>query len=412
MTEAMPEPKRWDVFCRVIDNHGDLGVCWRLARDLAARGHTVRLWVDEPSALAWMALAGCAGVEVRPWREPEVEQLVAALPADPLRAVGDVVVEAFGCDPPPAFLARMAARPVAPVWINLEYLSAESYVERSHRLASPQWRGPAAGLTKWFFYPGFTAATGGLLREPGLLVERDGWREQDAAAWLHQLGVPQTFTVPAERRVLLFCYDNPRLPAWLTALAADDAPVRLLLTPGFATRQALAWAQGPGAVAGQGSAPLGQLAGAGSAHGLLQCGALAMQDLPYVSQPEFDRLLWCSDLNLVRGEDSLVRAIWAGRPFIWQIYPQDDAAHADKLEAFLDLYLEGADAALAMALRWVFRAWNGLAPWDDARWKAVWHEHFDAWRAWATQRCSCWAEPASLTDNLLQFVAAAPGRLK
>ena len=28
----------WDLFCRVIDNHGDLGVCWRLARDLAARG--------------------------------------------------------------------------------------------------------------------------------------------------------------------------------------------------------------------------------------------------------------------------------------------------------------------------------------------------------------------------------------
>ncbi|MEX8517911.1 MAG: elongation factor P maturation arginine rhamnosyltransferase EarP [Leptothrix sp. (in: b-proteobacteria)] len=371
----MPEPKRWDVFCRVIDNHGDLGVCWRLARDLAGRGHSVRLWVDEPDALAWMAPAGCAGVEVLPWREPQVEQLVAALPADPLRAVGDVVVEAFGCDPPPSFLARMAARPVAPVWINLEYLSAESYVERSHRLASPQWRGPAAGLTKWFFYPGFTAATGGLLRESGLLAERDGWREQDA--------------VPAERRVLLFCYDNPRLPAWLTALAADAAPVRLLLTPGFATRQVQAWAQIEN-----------------------QRGALALQGLPYVSQPEFDRLLWCSDLNLVRGEDSLVRAIWAGRPFIWQIYPQDDAAHADKLEAFLDLYLDGADADLALALRWVFRAWNGLALWDDARWNAVWHEQFDAWRAWASQRCSRWAESASLTDNLLQFVAAAPGRLK
>ena len=61
----------WDIFCRVIDNHGDLGVCVRLARQLAARGVSVRLWVDDASALAWMApdvaQGSCPGLSVLPW---------------------------------------------------------------------------------------------------------------------------------------------------------------------------------------------------------------------------------------------------------------------------------------------------------------------------------------------------------
>ena len=54
----------WDVFCRVVDNFGDIGVCWRLAADLAARGQHIRLWVDDPSALTWLAPAGAPGVEL------------------------------------------------------------------------------------------------------------------------------------------------------------------------------------------------------------------------------------------------------------------------------------------------------------------------------------------------------------
>ena len=162
---------RWDLFCRVIDNHGDLGVCWRLAVDLASRGETVRLWVDDARALAWMAPEGAPRVELRPWPLQPVEDEPA-----------DVVIEAFGCDLPEDFVARMAARHVPPEWINLEYLSAEDYVARSHGLPSPQRN----GLVKWFFYPGFDEGSGGLLREPSLLGQR---RAFDAQAWLaSQLG--------------------------------------------------------------------------------------------------------------------------------------------------------------------------------------------------------------------------------
>ncbi len=60
-------PLQWDIFCRVIDNFGDIGVCWRLATQLAGQGQQVRLWVDDASALQWMAPEGCPGVEVRAW---------------------------------------------------------------------------------------------------------------------------------------------------------------------------------------------------------------------------------------------------------------------------------------------------------------------------------------------------------
>jgi hypothetical protein len=54
-----------------------------------------------------------------------------------------------------------------------------------------------------------------------------------------------------------------------------------------------------------------------------------------LSQEDYDRLLWSCDLNIVRGEDSWIRAHWAARPFIWQPYPQSEGAHRIKLEAFL-----------------------------------------------------------------------------
>ncbi|MGA0612552.1 elongation factor P maturation arginine rhamnosyltransferase EarP [Caldimonas sp. KR1-144] len=356
----------WDVFCRVIDNHGDLGVCWRLARRLVALGHRVRLWVDDASALAWMAPRGAEGVEVLPWREPE-----------PHETPGEVVIESFGCDPPPGFLARMAQAAVLPVWINLEYLSAESYVERSHGLASPQMAGPARGLTKWFFYPGFSEATGGLLREPAL----DGARDE---GWLARIDPAAR---PEACRVSLFCYENPALPAALEAWREGSTPVDLYLTPGHATRQAAQW--------------LGTPLEAGSQR---HAGALRLVALPWLEQPDYDRLLAACELNFVRGEDSFVRALWAGRPFVWQIYPQRDGVHAAKLEAFLDVYVSGAPTALAAALRRRFAAWNGLA---DAPAHAL---PDAAWTSHAAARAQALASVqrslGDLGERLLRFALA------
>ncbi|MGN6526090.1 MAG: elongation factor P maturation arginine rhamnosyltransferase EarP, partial [Burkholderiaceae bacterium] len=247
-TTSAPPALLWDVFCRVVDNFGDIGVCWRLACNLAARGQRVRLWVDDPSALRWMAPDGCDGVQVAPWLE-----------RTEFPPPGDVVVEAFGCDPPDAVLAAMAARHEdggrAPVWLNLEYLSAEPYVERSHRLASPQMSGPARGLVKWFFYPGFTAATGGLLREPALEAEQAAF---DRAGWLAAHGLAPR---PGERLVSVFCYPGAPVDRLLASLADDGAPALLATAPGAATgavragRAAMGFAPAAGAAAPVAEAP-------------------------------------------------------------------------------------------------------------------------------------------------------------
>ena len=303
---------RWDIFCKVIDNFGDIGVCWRLSADLARRGHAVRLWVDDSRALEWMAPGAregrWPGIEVHAWAASQDPATLQHLPPS------DVWVEGFGCEIAPEFIAACAHSTGArgefltkpPVWINLEYLSAEAYVERCHALPSPVMQGPAQGWTKYFYYPGFTARTGGLLREADYLARQAAFDACARAAWLAQHGVTDW---RGERLVSLFCYEPAALPGLLQGLVAAGAPTRLLVTPGRAHAAVqdawttLAW-------------PAGQ-----DRHGALRCHAL-----PALTQPQFDELLWSCDLNCVRGEDSLVRAIWAGKPWLWHIYPQDDGA--------------------------------------------------------------------------------------
>ena len=330
---------QWDVFCRVIDNFGDIGVCWRLATQLAAHGQQVRLWVDDASALAWMAPGGCPGVEVRDWHAPP--------PAATDRAP-DVMVEAFGCEIAPEFIAYSALSASGsgqkPVWINLEYLSAEGYVERNHRLPSLIMSGPASGWARWFFYPGFTSATGGLLREDDLMARRDAfdrtaWRAAHAAA----PGLASADAVDSASWISLFCYEPPALPKMLRQLLRQSQihPVQLLVAPGrpaAAVQAALADIEdqnGPQRLSNKRE-------------------QLSISYLPARPQTAFDDMLWACDLNLVRGEDSLVRALWAGQALVWHIYPQDDNAHHDKLQAFLD-WLQAP-----VSLRAFHAAWNAI----------------------------------------------------
>ncbi|MGA0584344.1 MAG: elongation factor P maturation arginine rhamnosyltransferase EarP, partial [Castellaniella sp.] len=284
----------FDLFCRVVDNFGDAGVCWRLARRLAALGQPVRLWIDRPEVLARLLPAldvqadgqVLDGVRIGSWHQAEHAQ--------PPR--GGVVVEAFACALPPAYEAAMAGRGC--LWINLEYLSAEPWVEGCHGLPSPQ----ANGVPKFFFFPGFTPSTGGLLREPDLLARHADTQAQDRGARLQALtGLPAA--PPSDALcVLLFCYPEAPLAGLYAALADQERPVWILV-PGGRPEAAQR-----------------------------DRDSLRILSIPFVPQASFDELLWCCDLNFVRGEDSLVRALWAGAPLVWQIYRQAGNTHLDKLE--------------------------------------------------------------------------------
>ena len=338
--------QHWSIFCRVVDNYGDIGVCWRLAAQLAERGHAVTLYVDDASALRWMAPQGSPSVRVLAW-PPEAAWFGNEDSAQ-------VVIEAFGCTLPQGFQAAMAAWPQAPVWINLEYFSAEDEALRNHGLPSPVLQGPAKGLSKWFFYPGLSEKSGGLLQGP----------------------TPQsvTFLADSPLRISVFCYEPASLGLWLQQLNELPQSVCLQVTAGRAT-QAVRLA-------------IQQL---GHNH------RLEVNELPYVSHTEFDHLLATQDLNLVRGEDSLVRAIWAGKAFLWQIYRQDDGAHLKKLTAFLNAS-QAPDVVVQAHL-----AWNA----DEATAMPVLSPAvLKEWTAWAIDLRTRLSQQTDLLTRLESWVAA------
>lgn len=369
------ESKTWDIFCRVIDNFGDIGVCWRLARQLANEyQQQVRLWVDDLPSLQriWPSAQitpqqVLAGVEVCLW---------TAAFDDPIQPA-DVVIEAFACDIPPSYINAMAALKAqnqAPVWINLEYLSAEAWVEECHGMASTH---PATGLRKIFFFPGFSPRTGGLLREQNLIAQRDLHKPED---WLAQIGVRPA---PNSLLISLFAYENPAIAELLDAWQDSSQAIHCLVPEGkilSSINSTLACPLIPGEPR--------------------QLGNLTLEIIPFLTQLEYDQLLWSCDLNFVRGEDSFVRALWAGKPLVWHIYVQDDDAHLVKLQAFLTRYAP-EDPALKSALTQFWIDWNEGGHTDDS-WKQL-IQQLPQWQAHARNWSHTLSQAPDLAQQLISY---------
>ena len=368
----------WDIFCSVVDNYGDIGVTWRLARQLVAEHQQgVRLWVDDlrafvplcPEADVDAGRQWQQGVEVCQW--PQLWQSVD---------VADVVVEAFACKLPEGYLQAMKARETPALWINLEYLSAEDWVSGCHGLPSLR----PDGLKRMFFFPGFGAGTGGLLREADLLQRRRAFEQDPQAkqAFLQGLGV-----CPASnsRLISLFAYENNGLASWLDAMATGSVATHLLVPQGRIMGALLRWL-------GVDQLALGDVQ---------QRGVLTVQALPFVRQEDYDHLLWSCDFNAVRGEDSFVRAQWAGRPLLWHIYEQEEDAHWVKLNAFLALYVKDLTPAAAQAFTGLWHAWNGGC--DMAQSWNLLLEHWPEITAHAEQWCLEQSLQADLAQALVLF---------
>jgi uncharacterized repeat protein (TIGR03837 family) len=373
---------RWDIFCRVVDNFGDGGVCWRLARQLAAEhGLAVTLWIDDVATLARIEPA------LDPRRDDQVARGVRVRrggDARPASFLGpDVVIEAFGCGLPDSYREAMAAEARPPVWINLEYLSAEGWVEAAHTLPSPH---PLLPLTCWFYFPGFTRGTGGLLREKGLQATRNAYqRNADSRkALLREVGVEPRASALT---ISLFCYANPALPALLDAWAEGDEDVVCVLPEGVAQSELDRWTEG--AVPHTG-APIVR-------------GRLTLAVARFVDQDAFDRRLWACDLNFVRGEDSLVRALWAAQPLVWHIYPQAENVHLLKLDALLTRFDAGLDPVTVRDRRAFWNAWNSGQPEAaGAAWPAF-RAALPALQAHARARAATLARQTDLTKALVTF---------
>ena len=355
---------RWDIFCQIVDNYGDAGVCWRLARSLASiHGQEVRIFCDDLPILNLLA----SGVD------PAIKQKIDMQPWDashnnarhPVQTP-DVVIEAFGCELPERYLAGLFIASIKPIIINLEYLSAEPWITEFHGKASPQ----SHGIPKYFFFPGFQEEVGGLLLDP-----------IPAAGHLSDNNIPDDLKTvwsnlrPRAKRISVFCYPGAPLKKWLEDLGSLGEEVDILLAHGHAEQLNL-----------YGEQPISLPKN------------LQLLSMPFVSQDEYDWVLSQCDFNIVRGEDSFVRAQLAGKPFIWHIYPQEDRAHEVKLAAFLDLYLEEASQELRLA---TIAAMTWAMPGEWFSQLGIWGTHAKRWRTQLLEKQADGGLPA----RLIRFVA-------
>ncbi len=202
-------------------------------------------------------------------------------------------------------------------------------------------------------------------------------------AFLAQFGV--TAAEMATFKVSLFCYPHAPVSQLFSAWENSNTAVTCLVPEGVALDAMQAF--------------LGVQAKAGATS---TRGSLTVRILPFVSQPEYDRLLWACDMNFVRGEDSFVRAQWAGKPFVWHIYPQDNNLHHKKLRTFLQRYSNAIESLNAFSL-----LWNGACTAEQADWDSLWSQ-LQSDLPKVTQPSLDWRQEilgnGDLASNLLKFV--------
>jgi uncharacterized repeat protein (TIGR03837 family) len=392
--------QRWDIFCLVVDNYGDIGVTWRLAKQLHNEfGCQLTLWVDclesfshiLPSLNPLVKRQVFNGITIQHWDAPLSQAY----------ALGDVLIEAFACELPPSVKAvlsqaKQAGKPL-PVWLNLEYLCAEDWVDGCHGLPSMQDN----GLIKYFYFPGFTKKSGGLICEHGLFAQRDAWQADNAnrLALFNQLGLKGI--APDDTVISIFSYETAALPALCQLWQNGPRRVHALIPKGRSLNSlsAMIIADADTSNVDVNNIMPGQ-------H--IDLGNLTIHILPMTDQQGYDKLLWSCDFNIVRGEDSFLRAQWAAKPFIWHIYPQEDDYHLVKLRAFLEIYCDNLFPKLACQWSELNIAFNnGEAVFVSNLWHALYSVdlplHQDGLRH-LTQWPVDALNDADLATRLMQFV--------
>lgn len=365
---------RWDIFCKIVDNFGDIGVCWRLARQLQTEhGLQVRLWIDDLNIARQLIPA----LDITQQTQVIQNITIATWHSDTtFDQVADVVIEAFGCELPPTYLALMQTETG---WVNLEYLSAEPWVEDFHARNSRR-----GNLTRHFFFPGFTKATGGLLREHDIVknnqkIANDQQLQHD---FFQRLKLKNSTSL----KVSLFGYPHAPMHELLAAMTDSNQHIDCYVPASSILPKIAEFFGKHSIIAGE--------------H--LNYKNLNLYVLPFLSQADYDKLLAICDVNFVRGEDSWIRAVWAGKPFIWQPYWQTEDTHITKLNAFLDLFYPDCNEAAKQATYATHAAWT-----SDSMTTSVWQDYLNnlaSLKTHALQQANSLALLPDLATNLVIFI--------
>lgn len=334
---------RIDLFCKVVDNYGDAGFCFRLARRLTellptfhhftSSSPRIRLFCDKPELIQLFAGSPLLsqmqllGFELLLWQE--AEQLITRTPYP------DVVLETFSCELPRAYTDLL----IKPLIINIEYLSAQTWTHSVHGLASLPSH--SQSIKRYFFYPGFNEQTGGIL---GQFQENLSSNEQKLSF--------KAFARENTTRISIFNYGGKSFIEFVNQVQESSQPVDLFICHGKPQE----------AISDYLGSPFIQP---------VSLGQLKLIPTPFITQDEYDALLSFCDLNWVRGEDSFLRAQWAAKPFIWDIYPQEENIQQEKFNAFLDIYLHNTQAPLREALTRMMQKHPVSQWWDQLELMAI-----------------------------------------
>ena len=356
------------ILCKVVDNYGDIGFVYRLARNISELYPQIELRLivsDLPSFAAMapfvkegLAKQSARGWQIFDWNSQDVcyKEFKNKIP--------EIILECFQCGRPEwldEILFAPEQKEIVRI-VNIEYLTAESWADDFHLLKS----GTRSILVKKVnFMPGFTKKTGGLVMDCSFLsslqskeaalknlqgdlltkagtssiISASGQKEAEEDS-IQALRDKDTFCVTIFAYKRNFTHVVRALKSFMEARQKEN--------PLFKIHAFVA--------AGLASSPFEE---AWKEEGC----PFAITKLPYLSQEAWDALLCSSDFNFVRGEDSFARACLCGKPFVWHAYPQDEELHLVKAEAVLERIKDFvADKNLFEVLKEYFLLYNKRYP--------------------------------------------------
>lgn len=311
-----------DIFCEIIDNFGDIGVVYRISKELKKIFQNVRIRIVLNRLEEFKAI----NKKVKDTDYQEIDGLICVTEKYVKEnietfGVSDVFIEAFGCNVPEEYVK--AAKEDSKLWINLEYLSGEKWIEDFHLCESLI---DSKTLKKIFFMPGFSEKSGGVIIDSGFLERMKYGKENRDEVFKKYF---KDFDLKDKFIGTVFSYEK-NFENLLETLKNYKKETVLLLM-GEKTQKSFSEILKKNLTEDYGN--------------IVKYGKITMIYSDFFSQEEYEEIISASDFNFTRGEDSFVRGIILGKPFMWHIYLQEEKAHMDKIKAFTERFKESVEVS-------------------------------------------------------------------
>lgn len=365
-----------DIFCNVIDNFGDAGVVYRFAKELKKKEEQKKIRIflnryDEFAAINPKIDINknsqlIDGIFYLLRESSDLENIIPA----------EIIIETFGCDINELYLEKINKKTVI---LNLEYLSAESWIEDYHKMQSFTSN---PNIKKYFFMPGFTEKTG------GLIINSDKKEKSRDILKEYYSGELENKKIGT-----IFSYEHN-----FENLIEDIFKLKnqyLLLIMGEKSKESFKISMDKEFI---------QLE-----EGYFKKDNLEILFMPFVTQEKYDEIISVTDFNFVRGEESLARAALSGIPFIWHAYLQEDMVHMDKVDAFLKTFSHYAkdkkkfEKYCNIVYNYNCRIKNDFEKLEKESY-AYFFEEIDEIRDWGENFSMFLTEKCNLVEKLLYFI--------